>query len=222
MVLDVLRTMDMRIRFYEDTAGLFSMFLKAERVSYIPEVAYYYRQIETSTSHMRTFDVLQQMQYFGRFMTMRFQEADMPEKAYHVIDGQLLSSLLFYEGGGYFNDYSGIFPFVEEKPIGRIALYGYGSFGERFYQAHQGFPLLGRFDKNYKKYQKQGVDVHGPQDIHVKDGDVILVTIWKETTARKAAAELREMLSGFSQIYTISKKILHSAYAQKKLRDLRT
>ena len=143
MVLDVLRTMDMRIRFYEDTAGLFSMFLKAERVSYIPEVAYYYRQIETSTSHMRTFDVLQQMQYFGRFMTMRFQEADMPEKAYHVIDGQLLSSLLFYEGGGYFNDYSGIFPFVEEKPIGRIALYGYGSFGERFYQAHQGFPLLG-------------------------------------------------------------------------------
>ena len=221
VICEVLRTMDMRMRYYEDTACLFSLFLKSNIVSYISDVVYYYQEIMTSTSHAPSFDLWEQTRYFGTLMTKRFREADMPMDAYRAIDGLMLDGLILREGCRHFLDYPGIFPFVSEKPVGRIAFYGAGSFGERFYQNHKTLPTIGRFDRNYKKYQDQGVDVRDPKTLHVEADDAILVTILSDRIASQAAAELREQLHGFPHIYTISEEILNSPYTLEKLKALR-
>lgn len=219
-IREELRNFDMRIRLSEDTACLFSMLLRVERVSYIPEVLYYYRRVEDSVSHRHDRNHVQLIKYFGRFLTRRFHEAGMDEEDESVIDATEFYLLMFF-GLEYFDDYSGIFPFVEKFPDGRIALYGAGHFGEEFHaKEYKRLSAVGWFDRAYENYQKMGRDVRNPAELRPEDFDVILVTIQRPSTAHEVAAALRIRFPG-KRIETVSDKILDSPYTRKKLRKLR-
>ncbi|MCI6231456.1 MAG: glycosyltransferase [Selenomonas sp.] len=222
LLLDVFRKMDLRIRFDEDTAGLFAMLLREKNVSYIPEILYYYRQLEDSASHTIIVDLIQQESYFGKYMAGQFRKAQMPEDAYRIIDNQMLVSLFSYGGIHYFNDYPGIFPFVEKKLEGKTFLYGAGRFGELFYKNRQDVPIAGWVDKNYAKYQAREMDVQNPETLCVHDGDAVLVAIRRKRFADEAVAMLKQRYPGCQHIYAISEEILNSPYTLKKLRALRS
>lgn len=219
-IREELRSFDMRIRLSEDTACLFSMLLKAERVSYIPEALYFYRQVENSVSHQHDRKYIQLIRYVGQFLKQRFCEEGMTEEDESVIDATELSLLTFF-GMEYFDDYPGIFPFMEELPEGGIAFYGAGHFGEEFYaKEYDRLAAVGWFDRDYERYQKLGRDVRNPAELKQEDFDIILVTIQRPSTAREVAATLRGRFPG-KHIETMSDEILNSSYTRKKLKDLR-
>lgn len=219
-IRSALRDFDMRVRLSEDTACLLSMLLAATKVSYIPEVTYYYRQVEGSVSHKHTYNMVQHICRFGQFLIQRFRAAGLPLEDDHVIDGKMLYLLLYY-GLEYFDDYPGIFPFVPKHPAGRIALYGAGMFGEEFYaKEHERLSVIGWFDRAFERYQERGLDVRDPRELRSDQFDVIIVTIRRLSTAREVASELRRQFPD-KMICMISEEILASEYTRKKLRVLR-
>lgn len=217
---DAMQRFDMCIRLSEDTACLLSMLARAKRVSYIPDVTYYYRRVENSVSFTHKFGFLPQIQRFSQYVMKSFREAGLPEEDNHIIDGMALS-LLLYNGLEYFDDYPGIFPFTPKRPVGRIALYGAGMMGGEVYvKERERLSFVGWYDRMYEHYRAQGFDVRNPLEMDNEQIDTILIGIFRATTAKDVTDELKQRFPA-KKIYGFSDEIINSDYTKKKLADLR-
>ena len=180
---------------------------------------YFYRRVEESASKLHDANGIEQLKMLGVYLKNLFVQKGFSPKYDYVIEAWILRNL-YFSGMEYFNDFDGIFPYFKGDRSGRIAIYGAGTFGAEFHAKASGLNIVGWYDKNYEFYQKQGIPVKNLEELQKQNFDYILVTIWRESTAKAVIKELRRTLPEGTRVYAISPDILNSDYTRRKIRAL--
>ncbi len=222
-IQDVLNHFDMSVRFGEDTAALWMLMMRAKRISYIPTVVYYSRHVEGSVSRSYLCNTTpQKLCRFANYLDEEFRKAGMLPEDHNIIDAMCLACLLG-QGCEYFDDFPGIFPYFEGALPPRVMTYGFGDYGRGFYlKEKERLNIVGCYDRNFESYQEQGFDIQSPELLEAGKDDCILITVWRESTAKEIRNELVQRLPKGTKIFTMSKELLESNYARRKVKDLRS
>ena len=220
IVQDVLRKIDLRIRFSEDSACTIACLRYAKCVSCLPQVVYFYRQSAASCCHTHTKSCVIDQKRFRSF-TNHAVEGTLNEKIIcKELDWIIVWNLLL---GGYefFGDFPGIYPFGEITPGKRIVIYGAGVFGE---ELHDKFPLnltiSGWVDKQADFYQSQGKQVSSVEDLRRMTFDYIVIAVINPEIADEIEQELQSMHIPAEKILRIKEQWIDSGYTKKKMHEL--
>ena len=221
-IQDALQILDMGIRYGEDNACLWFLMARAERISYIPDVVYLCRQVQDSVSriHVRG-GMLPKLSKYAHDIDRVFQKAGLSPEKYSVIDAMTFHGVMMqaYE---FLDDFPGIFPYFEGSLPKQIKIYGAGDFGKEFYaKEKERLNIVGWYDRNFESYREQGLNVQSPEHLVATENECILITAWRESTAREIARELAERIPHGTKVYTMNRKLFDSDYVRRKLKELR-
>ncbi len=219
-VSDALQHMDLRIRYSEDLGCVFYILLRAKRVAFVSEIVYYYRQTPGSALHAQARSCLLSTKWLQVFLEQQFYEQGMLASDMQIVQQALIRTLLC---GGYefFDDYPGIYPFFQGARGRRLAVYGAGVVGKELEEKLSGFEFVGWFDRDFERYQELGLDVRSPEGIASTEFDIMVVAIQHPEIAEVVCKSIAGRLPQGAKIYAFSEKILHSAYTEHKLEELR-
>ncbi|MFN2939507.1 glycosyltransferase family 2 protein [Lachnospiraceae bacterium YH-ros2226] len=220
IIQDVLRNMDLRIRFAEDEACTIACLRYAKCVSCLPQVIYFYRQSEVSCCHTHTKSCVIDQKLF-RFFTNHVVEGTLNEKIIRKeLDWMIVWNLLL-AGYEFFWDFPGIYPFGEITSGKRIVIYGAGVFGE---EIHDKFPqnltLSGWVDKQADLYQSQGKQVSFVEDLKRMTFDYIVIAVINPEIVDEIEQELQDMHIPAEKILRIKEQWIDSDYTKKKMQEL--
>lgn len=217
---EALTSIDLRIKFAEDNGCLIWIFSRMKRICFLPDIVYYYRASTTSIMHGHM-----KSSVFDQMLLLHYLDSIYPNEI--TSDGirsameRLIILNLLLGGYDFFQDYSGIFPFLPDISSGKIAIYGAGVFGEEIHaKLSKRFTVACMFDRAFADYREAGAEVQDPKFIGEYDFDVMLVAIINAEQGERIARELQMLFPG-KCIVPISKEILNSEYTRGKIEELR-
>lgn len=220
LILNALQHMDLRIRFAEDVGCMFYALLRAERVSFTPEIVYYYNRPPGSATRDHQKSCLLSAKWLQAFLEKQFRGRLTEGESQELICCFLIPMLL-YGGYEFFQDFPGIYPFCAAKlKRGRLAIYGAGVIGTEMVTKLSGIDVVGWFDRDFKRYQAMGMPVQSPEEISNCDFDAMVIAIYQPELAEKIYQKLKIELPANTKIYTLSDALVDSPYTKQKFKEL--
>lgn len=218
-VENALKSIDSRITFGEDVGCSFAILLKTERIAFLPEPVYYYRQVAESVCHGHDKSNVLTQKWLLAYLRELFVQHDLLHEVGWIADWLVLHGLLL---GGYefFNDYAGLYPFFRGMRGGRVAIYGAGVLGEEIATKLTGFDIVGWYDRNWKHYRALGREVEALSQLADCNCDDIIIAIQDPVIATSVQHDLHVMLPASARIHIIAQDIIRSEYSFQKLHEL--
>lgn len=219
LALDALVHMDLRIRYAEDAGAFLTAMFLAEKVVFLPDVIYFYREVETSCRHSHDGSKLLEAKWLQHFLYGVFAEHHAED--HRAVVDRIVYNILNEGGLEYFNDYPGLYPFFEGDRQGRVAVYGAGILGQELVSKLRDFEITQWYDRDYEFFRRRGLDVRSPQEIDPSRFDVLVIAIRDEHVGQAVCRELTERLPAGTRIYPVAREIVESAYTYRKLEELK-
>lgn len=204
MLKEAIDSVDPDIRYAEDKAVLFSMVFKNISICFTDDIYYHYYIREGSTCQTVNPNYLVELTAFYKYARKIFEEHKEREHLLWQLGKYLLDETHYaintklglttpshpIHTEPYRLDPSA---FLSQRK--KIILYGAGKVGTDYRKQAPGWAdmeLCGWVDKNYEKYQEEGLDVRPIGYIEEAEYDYILVAVNRQTVFR----EIKESLIG--------------------------
>ncbi len=202
---DVLEHISNEIRYAEDKAIVFSFVFQNSNVCFLDDMYYHYCIRKGSACQSENQDYLVELTSFYKYAKKLFDGHEMRE---HLL--WQLGKYLLQETRHAINSKLGLV--VADKPIytepyqldpstilsqqKNLILYGAGNVGADYHRQLSdcmNIQLCAWVDKNYKKYQANGLDVQSIECIPETEYDIILVAVKKQSIFQEIKSELMSM-----------------------------
>ena len=194
---------DERIRMGDDAVCTFPCLLNVESIYVLEECLYHYRQttdslVKTICNYNLERQQFRIMYQAGKERFTLYQNIYDCRKQWemYVLFLMIPRSDGLYEG---FSNLDYLFPYPKVKKGIRIVLYGAGTYGQRLYKylKRSGFcEVILWVDRNYKEFQKMGLEVMPPDRIPFECVDQIVVAI---TYAKPKRALYQELVRKYGE-----------------------
>lgn len=205
MVKEVLYNIGNDIRHAEDKAIVFSLVYQNIKVCFINAIYYHYCIRSGSVCRTENPDYLIELTTIYKYIKKLFDGHKEREHLLRQLGKWLLAEARYAVDGNlglttpgkpiytvpYQLDTSVFFP--QKK---KVILYGAGNVGSDYYKQIKdcmNMILCGWVDKNYRKYQEEGLDVQPIEHIYETGYDYILVAVRKQTVFQEIKKELMDM-----------------------------
>ena len=205
MLKEVLNNLSNDIRYAEDKAIVFSFVFKNIKVCFTDDIYYHYCVRNGSACQSENQDYLVELTAFYKYAKTLFDGHEEREHLLRQLGKYLLSETryaidvklgLTSSGKSIYTEPYELDPsvfFVQKK---KIILYGAGKVGADYRKRMAdcaNLELSGWVDKNYEKYQKEGLDVKPVECIRDTEYDYILVAVSKREIFQEIMKELTDM-----------------------------
>lgn len=188
------------IKTSEDYLFALTALLNAKSFCFSPYIGYHYRcNVNSKTHNLKSIKELEARTY-------KAADNAINDSCYDEYNKKILKkkNLLMTYDALMLRDYSllvsdetdFLFPYTKVKRDSKILIYGAGKFGKQIYSIVKNstnYEVVGRADKNWKLYEKQGVDVIAPEDILDLDYDYIIIAITYANIRNQAKKYLMEL-----------------------------
>lgn len=197
LVLEVIKELDLNIKYAEDVVFLYRYILRCNAVRISHLCKYYYRYREESAIHKVNDTILMDINRVYINLKECFDEHYLCAS----LNKQLQRSILWFICAGV-NDRMGFDSQIVNVPafifdLGiiygkRIVLYGAGKAGQDAYHQMKEFKydLVGWVDQNYCLFQNMGMEVKNPVEIGNMKYDIVFIAVKSETLAKKIREDL--------------------------------
>lgn len=214
---------DERIKYGEDDVCVYTCLLRAERVVMVDRAYYHYRVREGSVCRTKDTNYFEKITWFYQQLREEFEEHPERQSLMEQLDRYMLEFILRGINRQFGFGYGIVIPFyqppyecLEAGQVCRLALYGAGDVGRDYVRALQIFgniEIVAWVDKQYEKYQRQGMSVTDISDLDKLDFDAVLVAVDNNRLAGQIAADL--LKRGIAEEKIIYKK------PKRMIQDLR-
>lgn len=183
LVLGNYDKVDRRLRYFEDiTLALFCM-LEADGIVIRNQAYYYYRQRKGSACHSTDQSYLEQLNIFYRLVYSKvsgFSE-ELLERLDLFFADRALYGLNHMMGLGLRQEIPYyVPPFEQIGDSDRVVLYGAGEVGKsfhRFFELTRRGPVVLWADRQYRKYQEEGLKVENPERLKTESFDKLIIAV---------------------------------------------
>lgn len=227
-------SVDERIRYGEDDVCVYSCLLHAERVVMLDHACYHYRLREGSVCHTEDPEYFEKITLFYRQLRDEFEKHPSRESLLEQLNRYMLEFVLRGINRQFGFGYGVVVPFylppyerLCSGGIERIALYGAGHVGRDYARA---FELWGTVevevwaDRQYGKYQKEGLKVRAPSSLLKTEWDAVLIAAENSSLAEQITEDLaRQGISREKIIYEPPRRMIRNLSGngvRKKEEDL--
>lgn len=205
MLKEVLNNLSNDIRYAEDKAIVFSFVFKNIKVCFTDDIYYHYCVRNGSACQSENQDYLVELTAFYKYAKTLFDEHEEREHLLRQLGKYLLSETryaidvklgLTSSGKPIYTEPYELDPSVFFAQKKKMILYGAGKVGADYRKRMAdcaNLELSGWVDKNYEKYQKEGLDVKPVECIRDTEYDYILVAVRKREIFQEIMKELTGM-----------------------------
>lgn len=198
------------ISFGEDAANVFPCLQKAESLLVVNQPYYHY--VQRKGSIVKSDKELPIANFQGLYTVLSksfendaFLMNQLKEYIFFTLMLKKYSSL---------DQSMPLFPFKKVRRKSRVFIYcagGFGSVLKNFIEKSEELFFVGWSDSNYKRPEYQGENLIPPEDIHLHDFDMLIVTILNQKTAEEIVDSLSEMGIQSNKIDYVQKEVLDNA-----------
>lgn len=221
----VFNKIDLYVTYSEDYMIFLIAFLNSNHVYFINEPFYYYRLHSESYIHRnnKVEAIVHKRLYCSliREIYGNFKQKELLEQ----LDLAIIHILLLWSYD-YFNDFEGIYPFVEgNTECKNIVIYGAGIFGQELYfnLKERNKKVVCILDRQWKEYSdNKELAVISLDTIKFSNNDIVLIAIMDPNARNEVYDELVKVGIKKEAIYGISLEIINSRYTAKALMRLRS
>lgn len=199
IVRDVIEDIDPSIVYSEDRDLLFRYILKAGGIRVTHRSYYYYRQNPASIIQTVNQNFMSDLNKLYLSLGRAFEGHPEEESLKYQLELFLVSRMYFipsfmgFSADAQITGY--VFPFSELEPGSRIALYGAGTIGVRYYrQIHRQnlLQIAAWVDKNWEQCAEHNFPVSAPETLAECEYDHIVIAVKKRSVAEEIKKELIE------------------------------
>lgn len=205
MLKEVMGNISDSIRYSEDKAIVFGFVFRNIKVCFIDGIYYHYLIRQGSVCHSENPNCLVELTTIYKYIKKIFDKHEEREHLLWQLGKWLLGEadyainrrLGLVEQGKVINPKPYVLDpsaFFSQKK--KVILYGAGKVGMDYRKQLAGcanLELCGWVDKNYKKYQEEGLKVHPVEYIRKTEYDYILIAVKKQMVFQEIKGELTDM-----------------------------
>ncbi|MCH5261291.1 MAG: glycosyltransferase [Lachnospiraceae bacterium] len=195
---EVLKTVDLNIRYAEDRDFLFQYILKCKSICITHACFYHYRINSGSIVQGINKNIMNDLNNLYLSLERAFSKHHEKKALMHQLQLYIISRIYQIPRYMRFDEEVQIvryaFPFNNLSGENRLILYGAGKIGCSYYRQikqKKEFDLALWVDKNWEKYQDRFVSVVSPENIKGVDFDYIIIGVLYPQTAEEIKEELK-------------------------------
>lgn len=193
---------DERVKYGEDDICVYSCLLDAERVVFLDQAYYHYRQREGSICHTSDTRYFEQITWFYQQLREVFEQHSDAGILMEQLNLYMLEFTLRGMNKHFGFGYGVVVPYylppyevTASNHIRKIVLYGAGRVGQDYFRSFQiwgNAEVILWVDKQHENYRKKGMPVESVSAIGNCRYDAVLIAILDSVLAEKIRAELME------------------------------
>ena len=201
------KNLDTSIIYGEDAIFTYSYVIYCKAVCVDHRAFYNYRQRNCSALHSVDERFLININKIYLFLLGVFEQCQYKEILLYKLERYIVDLIFLaintkmgFQTG--IRLYRHVLPFKDELWKNRIVLYGAGKVGQDYYHQikKRSCELVKWVDKDFKNYEKQGMEVEDPQDLFNIEFDYIIIAVKGENIAEIIKEELIQMGIGEEKI----------------------